>query len=231
MTPTLLLDNRLNTVLQLIRAETHADIGTDHAALPLALIESGRCRKVIAVELNAGPLRLAQAAVKQAGLSQSIEVRQGDGFAPVAPQEIQSASLTGMGARTIVGILGRADWLPPTLVLQPNAEPEALRAWAQVSGYHLTREALSLGFWRYPVLKFEQASGPDPAYSGMPAAAALRFGPHLLRSADPHLRAELNAQQRRLSKLAVHGRPALLAELRVVQEALERLPDAPTPAP
>lgn len=224
-----MLGARLNAVLQFIRADTHADIGTDHAALPLALIRSGRCQKVIAVELNAGPLQLAYAAVMQAGLSQQIEVRQGDGFAPVAPREIQSASLTGMGARTILGVLKRAEWLPPTLILQPNAEPEALRAWAQVSGHHLTQEALIAGFWRYPILKFEQASSPDPAYLDLPTDAALRFGPHLLRSADPHLQAELRAQERRLSALAAHGRPGVLNELRVVREALAFLPDTSTP--
>ncbi len=217
-------------MLALIRAETHADIGTDHAALPLALIEAGRCGRVIAAELHPGPLRLAQMAVMRAGLSQQIEVRQGDGFVPIAPDEVQSASLTGMGARTIRAILTRASWLPPQMVLQPNAEPEVLRGWAQSHGYHLTAEALVAGFWRYPVLKFEQSPGPDPAYAGLPRAAALRYGPHLLKSADPHLHAELNAQVQRLSKLAAHGRPQVLAELRVVQDALAFLPEVPVPS-
>jgi len=213
-------------VLAFIRAETHADIGTDHAALPLALIETGRCSRVIAAELHPGPLALARQSVARAGMGARIEVRQGDGFAPIAPDEIQSASLTGMGARTIRDILVRASWLPPQLVLQPNAEPEVLRGWARSHGYHLSAEALIPGFWRYPVLKFEQAAGPDPAYAALPHVAALRYGPHLLRSADLHLHAELNAQARRLAALTRHGRPQVLAELRVVQDALACFPDA-----
>lgn len=221
-----MLDARLKAVLQFIRAEAHADIGTDHAALPLALIRSGRCQKVIAVELNAGPLQLALSAVQQAALNQQIEVRQGDGFGPIAPREIQSVSLTGMGARTILSILKRAAWLPPTLILQPNAEPEVLRAWARVSRYHLTQEALIAGFWRYPILKFEQTLGADPAYLGLPLQAALRFGPHLLRSADPQLQAELSDQKRRLSVLAVPGRQSVLSELQTVEQALAWLGQA-----
>lgn len=217
-------------MLTFIRAETHADIGTDHAALPLALIETGRCGRVIAAELHPGPLKLAQMAVRRAGLGQQIDVRQGDGFAPIAPDEVLSASLTGMGARTIQDILARASWLPPTLVLQPNAEPEVLRGWARSHGYHLTAEALVPGFWRYPVLKFEQAPGIDPAYAELPRAAALRYGPYLLKSADLHLHAELKAQARRLSKLAAHGRPQVLAELRVVQDALAFLSEVPVPS-
>ena len=214
------LDARLQAVLTFIQAEAHADIGTDHARLPIALIQSGRCRNVVAVELNPGPLALAQAAVKRSALAGQIEVRQGDGFAPVQPGEVQSASLTGMGARTMLGILERAEHLPSALIPQPNAEPEALRGWALKHGYHLKAEALIPGFWRYPVLRFEAASGADPAYSGLPLSAALKFGPHLLNSGDSHLKAELTAQQRRLSGLATHERPGVLGQLRAVQDAL-----------
>lgn len=140
------LDARLSAVLGFIRADTHADIGSDHARLPLALIDSGRCQHVIAVELNPGPLALARSAVARAGLGAQIEVRRGDGFAPIVPSEVQSASLSGMGARTILSILERAAYLPGALILQPNADPEALRRWAAHHGYHLTAEALIPGF-------------------------------------------------------------------------------------
>ena len=217
------LDARLQAVLTFIRAEAHADIGTDHARLPIALIESERCVSVIAIELNPGPLALAQAAVSGSRLAGQIEVRRGDGFAPIAPGEVESASLTGMGARKMLGILERAEHLPPALILQPNAEPEALRGWALKHGYHLKAEALIPGFWRYPVMKFAAASGDDLAYSGLPHSAALKFGPHLLKSRDTHLWAELTAQQRRLSVLAAHGRPGVLGQLTAVQDALALL--------
>ena len=227
MTATLKLDARLHAALSLIRIEVHADIGTDHAALPLALIESGRCQRVIAVELNPGPLALARRAATSSGLAAQIEVRQGDGFAPILPGEIGSASLCGLGARTILGILERAAWLPPTLVLQPNAEPEVLRGWALESGFHLTAETLAEGFWRYPVLKFEGRSGPDPAYLNLPHAAALRFGPHLLRRADLQLLAELERQHLRLSRLAPNGSERVQADLQIVRDALDWLQIGP----
>jgi tRNA (adenine22-N1)-methyltransferase len=217
------LDARLSAVLSLISAEVHADIGTDHAALPLALIESGRCERVIAVELNPGPLALARRAVAASGLSACIEVRQGDGFTPILPSEIGSASLCGLGARTILGILDRAAWLPPALILQPNAEPEVLRGWAQVHGFHLIAETLAKGFWRYPVLRFEARDGPDPAYQNLPHAAARRFGPHLLRRRDAGLLVELERQHLRLSRLAPQGNPRVQTDLQTVQDALEWL--------
>ena len=105
------LDARLQSVLGFIQSEAHADIGTDHARLPIALIASGRCARVIAVELHPGPLALAQAAVNRSRLAGQIDVRRGDGFAPILPGEVCSASLTGMGARTMLGILERAEHL------------------------------------------------------------------------------------------------------------------------
>ena len=215
------LEPRLAAAAELIRAEVHADIGSDHAALPIFLLRSGRVRRCLMVEKTAGPLAVAQGALRRAGLTQRAELRLGDGFAPLAGTPLDSASLTGMGQRTVLGILERAgDGLPPALVLQPNDGAERLRAWAQQQGWQLTHEALTPGFWRYPVLRLERRPGPDPAYAGLPPAAARRYGPLLLRRAHPLLLAELEAQRARLEPLARFGRAEVLTELGAVQEAL-----------
>jgi tRNA (adenine22-N1)-methyltransferase len=213
------LDARLGAVLSLIRAEVHADIGADHARLPVALIRSGRARRCVAVELNPGPLAQARRNVAGAGLGAQIEVREGDGLAPLRPGEVDSASLCGMGAATIRGVLERAGAaLPPWLVLQPNDSPEPLRRWAQARGYHLRAETLAAGHWLYPVLALERAEGPDPAYAALPWAAALRYGPLLLRAGDAELREQVKADLRRLTPHAAPGRPAE-RELATAQEA------------
>lgn len=212
------LDARLSAVLELIRAETHADIGTDHARLPLRLLREGRVGRCVAVELNPGPLALARRMVARAGLGDRIEVRAGDGFAPLAPGEVDSASLCGLGAHTIRGALRRAGpgQRPPALVLQPNDSPRLLREWARAEGYHLRAEALAPGYWPYPVLRFERAPGEDPAYAGLPLGPALRYGPHLLRGAHPLLGRVIATDLRRLTPVAAPGREAWqeLAEAR-----------------
>lgn len=84
------LDERLRGVLELLAARPggdYADIGSDRAALPLAALRSGLF--IIAVELHPGPLQAAQRAAQRAGLK--LDVRQGDGFAPLSPQEVGSA--------------------------------------------------------------------------------------------------------------------------------------------
>ena len=217
------LDERLRAVAGLIQAGLHADIGSDHAALPLFLLHSDRAERAVIVEKTSGPLEVAHRAVTRSGLEARVQLRLGDGLAPLHLHELESVSLTGMGARTMLAILERGRNLgrvPEALVLQPNDAPGLLRAWGRVHGYHLTAEALAAGFWRYPVLRLERSGDPDPAYAGMPEAAALQYGPHLLRQAHPLLLEEVQAQLARLEDLERHGKPEVLRDLRTVRSAL-----------
>ncbi|MDL2343244.1 tRNA (adenine(22)-N(1))-methyltransferase TrmK [Deinococcus sp. MIMF12] len=217
------LDARLEAVLSLICAESHADIGSDHAKLPIRLIREGRIGRGVIVELNPGPLALARRNVARARLEAVLEVRGGDGFGPLAPGEVESASVTGMGAGTVAGILSRAgERLPPALVLQPNDSPAPIRTWARANGYHLTAERLIPGHWPYPVLRLERAGGNDPAYAGLPLAAALRYGPHLLREGSTLLRRQVWDDVVRLTPLAAPGRTAQV-ELDTARAALDVL--------
>nr|WP_245557636.1 tRNA (adenine(22)-N(1))-methyltransferase TrmK [Deinococcus peraridilitoris] len=219
-----MLDARLEAAFGLIAAPggaVHADIGSDHARLPIALVRRGDVRACLIVEKTAGPCEVARREVRRAGLTERIEVRLGDGFSPIFPQEVHSASLTGLGARTILGILNRAgSALPAQLVLQPNDTTGQLRAWASSHGYHLTDERLAPGFWTYTVLKLERSSGSDPAYQGLPEDVAQAWGPHLLRRQDPLLLAQLRAQHARLTEVTPHGRAAVRRDLELIERTL-----------
>lgn len=219
------LDARLEAALQFIGAETHADIGSDHAKLPTELVRRGKVKRAVIVEKTAGPFQTASESVARAGLSELIEVRLGDGFSPLERGEVQSASLTGMGARTILGILGRAEALPPRLVLQPNDAPRLLRVWSLDSGYHLADEALAPGFWPYAVLSLRQGRGEDPAYADLPHDLGLTWGPHLLKRRDGLLIRQLLGHERRLSQVARFGSPEVRRDLAAVEDALRWLKD------
>lgn len=225
-----MLDARLETVLSLIRAPLHADIGSDHAGLPLELVRRGHIERGVIVELNPGPLENARQAVARAGLGGRLDVRSGDGLDPLAPGEVPSVSMTGMGALTMRGILERGaarQVRPDTLVVQPNDNPAPLREWALGAGYHLRAERLASGYWTYPVLRFERADGPDRAYEGLSPDAARRYGPLLLREGSALLRRQVWADVTRLTPLAAPGRPAAL-ELATAHAALAWLDGQPS---
>ncbi len=224
-TPT--LDARLEAVLALIRSDVHADIGSDHARLPMRLIREGRVQRCIAVELNPGPLAQARRGVTRSGLDARIEVREGDGFGPILPGEIGSASLCGMGAYTIRSILERAgENLPPVLIVQPNDSALLLRLWASEAGYHIRAEHLIVGYWPYPVLRLERTSGADPAYEGLPLDAALKYGPMLLRTGGQALAQQIADDIVRLQKVAAPGRDSW-QELQTAKVALTVMGNGP----
>ncbi len=191
------LEPRLQAVAQAIEANTHVDIGADHALLPRYLLLSGRVKRIIVVEKSRGPWENSRRAL--AGLN--AEVRLGDGLSALGPGEADSLSLCGMGARLMVRILSAyPDRLPTRLVLQPNNSPEPLRRWALEAGFALVSEQMVEGFWRYCILTLER--GACTAYAGLPLELALRYGPLLLKARHPLLKAGLIEQWHHLGKLA-----------------------------
>ena len=75
------LDSRLMAIANLVRKDkTFADIGTDHAYLPVYLVEKGITKKAIAADLRVGPLENARDAVVSYGFTEQIELRLSDGL-------------------------------------------------------------------------------------------------------------------------------------------------------
>lgn len=120
-----------------------ADIGTDHAYLPTYLIESGTVPSAIAGDVVAGPLDAARMTVHEAGLSDQVELRLGNGLQVVKPGEVRTATICGMGGPLIAEILaaGPLEGIE-RLVLQPMAGEERLREWLAANGWKLVDEQL-----------------------------------------------------------------------------------------
>lgn len=206
------LEERLKCVTTEVDARCHADIGTDHALLPLYLLNNGLCRMVVATEKSPNALRVA----RQALWGRQAEVLLGDGLEPLAGHQPGSLSICGMGGSNIVEILqAYPDRVPPILVIQANRDSHKVRRWGYETGYHLVREQLAPGRYLYEVLTFHRSEGADPAYREMDLELAFFFGPHLLKSGHPLLKEEL---LRRRSVLTDHPKNA---ELSRVKRALE----------
>lgn len=139
-----MLDNRLAQVAALVRRGSRvADIGTDHALLPLALVQAGVCPFAIASDVVAGPVAAATRTVMQAGESARIAVRLGNGLSTVAPDEVDDIVLAGMGGETMVSILDAAPWVQNAhyrLVLQPMTRAEILRRYLWETGFDIIKE-------------------------------------------------------------------------------------------
>lgn len=137
------LGARLKTVLRSVpKNAAVADIGTDHAFLPIELIKSGKATKVIACDVNEKPLQNAKRNIEKYGIS-NIELRLSDGLEKVTPDEVNTVTIAGMGGDLIADIISRAEWLKDTdktLVLQPMSSADSLRKYLYNNGFKIISE-------------------------------------------------------------------------------------------
>ncbi len=142
-----MLDRRLQTVADLTRDGSRvADIGTDHALLPCALVAAGRCPSAIASDIRVGPTEAAQKTVAATGLEQTVSVRLGAGLQTVSPDEVDDIVIAGMGGETIASILEDAAWTKDPhyrLILQPMTRPERLRRFLYDNGFDIQTETVA----------------------------------------------------------------------------------------
>ncbi len=158
-----MLTERLQAVALHVVGKRLADIGTDHAYLPIALLESGRIEWAVASDLNQGPLESAVANAREKGYADQIDARIGDGLASIAPGEADTIAVAGMGGLLIAGILETGVEVARSarrLVLQPmNAQAE-LRQYLVTHGYEIVDETLAReGEKFYEIIAAEPTSG------------------------------------------------------------------------
>ncbi len=159
------LDKRLSAVAALVRQGSRlADIGTDHAYLPVYLVQSGVCPSAIASDIGAGPLEAARRTVTESGLTSEIALRLGDGLSTVSAGEVEDIAIAGMGGETIVAILEATPYIQNSrlrLILQPMTRAEDLRRWLLANGFSILEEHLITdGRHLYPVMAAEYTAAP-----------------------------------------------------------------------
>nr|WP_252121014.1 tRNA (adenine(22)-N(1))-methyltransferase TrmK [Pseudomonas petroselini] len=188
-----------------------ADIGSDHAYLPVALMRRGVIAAAVAGEVATTPFHAAQRTVRSNGLEQHITVRLADGLAAIeAADGITAISVCGMGGETIRDILesGKAHLSgQERLVLQPNGGEQPLRQWLMDNGYSIrSEELLRENRFYYEIIVAERA-GPV-VYS----AEQLYFGPLQMQARSPAFIAKwqrmLHQKQKTLASLE-HARQAV----------------------
>ncbi len=197
---------RLERVAAHMPAGAHlADIGSDHAYLPVVLLRRGAIAMAVAGEVALTPFRAAERTVGENGLEQQISVRLANGLAAIEPEDgITAISLCGMGGETIRDILdsGKARLSgQERLILQPNGGEQPLRQWLMEHDYRiLCEEVLRENRFYYEIIVAER-TGPV-TYT----AEELYFGPLQLQARTPAFLAKwqhlLRQKQKTLTSFA-----------------------------
>ena len=192
------LTPRLMTAVPYVRpGRLVADIGTDHAYLPIYLCEQRRLTPVltptgealcaVAADINKGPVERADQHIAAAGLTKYIRTLQTDGLWGVEIYDPADIIVFGMGGELIAAILEASPWVcaeGKRLILQPMTHAERLREYLLSAGYTIVDETLSReGDRIYQTLCAE----PAPAGYIPPALspAELAVGQKSFRVTDP----------------------------------------------
>ena len=206
------LDARLSAVAALVPSGCRAaDIGSDHAYLAMALWQAGKVSRMIAADKHEGPCRAAQRTLAAAGLSADIPVRQGDGLSVLAPGEVDTVCIAGMGGALIAAILAAASKVVERLqrlVLQPMNDAPLLRRWLYEHDWHLAAETLAEADGRlYEILAAEPGAAP------LPEPGLLLIGPRLWEQKPPLLPKHIAGLLKKARRMAagIEKSPAAMA--------------------
>ena len=159
------------------------DVGSDHAYLPIELVERGKIKSAIAGEVVEGPYQSAVKNVEVHGLKEKIQVRLANGLASFEEtDQVSVITIAGMGGRLIARILEEGlDKLANVerLILQPNNREDDLRIWLQENGFQIVAESILEEAGKfYEILVVE-------AGQMRLSASDVRFGPFLSKEISP----------------------------------------------
>jgi tRNA (adenine22-N1)-methyltransferase len=117
-----------------------ADIGTDHALLPIHCIQEGYVLNALAIDNKEGPYVIAYSSVKKQGLENKIEVILGDGINKI-DDDVDVVVISGMGGGLVADILTK-DSIKNVrrFVLQPNNDPKSVRQALMTIGFKIIDE-------------------------------------------------------------------------------------------
>ena len=122
-----------------------ADVGTDHAYLPIHLYTAGIIKGAVVGDINQGPIDRAKRNIVKYSCQDAIIPILSDGLCKIDEFLPDTVFILGMGGELIANIISNAEWLKERktrLVLQPMTHAEILRAYLFDNGFEIVDEAL-----------------------------------------------------------------------------------------
>lgn len=179
------LNTRLQAIGELIKpGRPIADIGSDHAQLPLYLVQNGVVPWAVASELGDRPYNRMCAIVDSTPCREQVIVRHGDGLDVLEASEVDGVIIAGMGGDVITSILSRDCKKAETFsyyLLQPMSKPGVLRRALAARGWSLIDERLVYERGQFYVII--QSNPGREAYSLSTLEEEL--GPLIIKGASP----------------------------------------------
>jgi len=200
---------------------TVIDVGTDHAYIPIYLLQNGISSHAYASDLRAGPLENARRDAESGGVADALTLYRCDGLADCRAEDVDTVIIAGMGGETIQGILADAPWTAAKrCILQPQTKFRELRLFLAKSGQRIADASLAYDTGRIYLVWLVERGTMDPDCT---------IDSSLLEKRDPLLVAYTEDLMKRLRKQlsglerARNADPAQIDLLRRDLEALTKV--------
>ena len=200
------LSPRLLAAAELVREGAFiADVGTDHAYLPIYLCLEGRIRGGVASDINRGPIERAKENIEKYGLSERISTELTDGLCNIEKYSPEDILVLGMGGELIASIIDAAAWTKNPdirLCLQPMTHAEHLRKYLYENGFTVIDERIVIeGDKIYQVI-LAQFCGGAPSHESI-SCAELYLGKKNIERGGNELVSLANALLKKLERRAL----------------------------
>jgi tRNA (adenine22-N1)-methyltransferase len=156
-----------------------ADVGSDHAYLPISLIKEGKISYAQAIDNKMAPFLRMKRNVEDSGLSAHIACSFSSGLDELQP-DVDTLAICGVGGLLTCEILEKhqekLDQIK-TIILDPHRDLQAVRKRVAALGYHLVdEEMLYEGKIYYTIMKWEKGKPAKPY-----TQEELLFGPFVIK--------------------------------------------------
>lgn len=202
-----------------------ADIGCDHAFVSIYLVQHCVADKVIAMDVNPGPLEAAKKNIERfceaEGEASEIDVRLSNGFAGLKKGETDAAVVAGMGGKLEISIIDAADVFVPgyRLILSPQSDVPEVRLYLLEHGFRLMDEDMIEEDGKYYNIIWAEFVGAPQLEEKTGEAAALndkntaqpeeseekqiliKYGENLIKKKDPVFKEYLEKRRTSLSTI------------------------------
>ncbi|MDC7300204.1 tRNA (adenine(22)-N(1))-methyltransferase [Agathobacter ruminis] len=185
------------------------DVGTDHAYIPIYLVQSGANPSALAMDLREGPLSRADEHIRDYHLEDRIATRLSDGIEALQDGEADSLIIAGMGGEVVLHILKA---FPEKcrhfkeMILQPQSDVDKVRRYLRENDFKIVDEDMILEDGKYyPMFKVVPLSCGE-SWQKMKENARIvcdLYGPLLLRNGNPVLRKFLVKENKTLRSIQV----------------------------
>ena len=201
------LSERLQIICGMIRGSgTLADIGCDHAYVPIHLVKCGQFTRAIASDVRTGPLEIAKEHIRSENCADRIEVRLSDGLTGLKAGEADTVVIAGMGGRLTGRILTASSDVTGSLrelILEPQSDLGWLR-------HTLLETSFAGQYFRIEDEDMVEEDGkyyqiiralPAESKTALAGECEYHFGPVLLQKQHPVLKRYLEKKEEQVQRV------------------------------